>query len=118
MRHGLTAIVVVAAFAAVTTHAEIRRATVGTSARTNATWAAIGESSDAGLLRRVTVSIGAGTQTMAIADSDGSAILSNAFTGTTTTNFSTSIPFVGLNITGASASTNGATGLITLTIER
>lgn len=118
MRLGLIIIVAGLVLTASLAQADMKRSVSTVSARTNATSATLRDITDAGLLHRLSVSIAVGTNSLVIADTDGSVILSNVFTGSTTTNFATAIPFVGLTVKGFAANTNAATATITTTFEK
>lgn len=118
MRLGITIIAAGLVFTASLARADMKRSVSTVAARTNATSATLKDITDSGLLWRLTIDVATGTNKLVIADTDGSVILSNAYTGTTTTNFATPIPFVGLNVKGFAANTNAATATITTTFEK
>ena len=100
-------------------YAEMQRTTITVTGATDAAPVVLGSLDARGLLYRLTVTVGGGlakTNSLILADTDGAVVLSNSFTtGTTTTNFATPIPFVGLTISGFGANTNIVTDTVTTT---
>ena len=118
MRNGITIIAAGVVLAATLARADMKRSNTAITARTNTASAVLANISAAGKLHRLSVVVATGTNKLVIADTDGSVILSNAFTGSTTTNFATPIPFVGLDVSGFQANTNAATATVTTTFEK
>jgi len=98
--------------------AEMGRSSKDFVGRTNATSAVAVTMEARGLMYRASIAVSgtAKTNNIIILDGDGAVILSNEYTsGTTTTNFVTVVPFVGLSISSFGANTTAVTNTVTIT---